>query len=254
MDRGGTRDHPRGPDRGPRRVPGDRARRPHRARRPRGRPPGHRDHPADRRPLPSRVHGRDHAHGRLPAGGHPARRPHPHGGVRAVGVRGQRGRHLQVPCRAGAGLPHRRRAAGGRRRDRLLPHRRAVLPHLVRAQVPARPRGRPQLRRLLDRVGQRRAPADRRRRRAGRGPRALSPGTAWITRLGHHDREPRRARRPGRDHRRLRRGARSREARAAAGVLGRAAGAAGALRRPRGRDGTGRGVSDPAVPRRRARG
>ena len=37
---------------------------------------------------------------------------------------------------------------------RLLPHRRAQQPQLVRAEIPARLRERPQLRRLLDRVGQ----------------------------------------------------------------------------------------------------
>jgi rhodanese-related sulfurtransferase len=38
--------------------------------------------------------------------------------------------------------------------DRLLPHRRAQQPHVVRAEVPARLRERPQLRRQLDRVGE----------------------------------------------------------------------------------------------------
>ena len=38
--------------------------------------------------------------------------------------------------------------------DRVLPHRRAQQPHLVRAEVPARLSERPQLRRQLDRVGQ----------------------------------------------------------------------------------------------------
>ena len=51
--------------------------------------------------------------------------------------------------------------------DRLLPHRRALEPHLVRAHPPARLRARAQLRRLVDRVGQRRARADRAGRRAG---------------------------------------------------------------------------------------
>ena len=37
---------------------------------------------------------------------------------------------------------------------RLLPHRRTQQPHLVRAEVPARLRERPQLRRIVDRVGQ----------------------------------------------------------------------------------------------------
>ena len=45
--------------------------------------------------------------------------------------------------------------------DRLLPHRRAQQPHLVRAEVPARLREHPQLRRLVDRVGQPGRRADR---------------------------------------------------------------------------------------------
>ena len=69
---------------------------------------------------------------------------------------------FKPPRRARRDLPRRRRPAGRRRRRRLLPHRRALEPHLVRAQAPARLRGRAQLRRLVDRVGQRRARADRR--------------------------------------------------------------------------------------------
>ncbi len=61
----------------------------------------------------------------------------------------------------GAGLRRRRR------RGRVLPDRRALRAHLVRAQAPARIRERAQLRRILDRVGQRGARADRHRRRAG---------------------------------------------------------------------------------------
>src|SRR5699024_2865670 len=49
---------------------------------------------------------------------------------------------------------------------------------LVRAHPPAGLRGRPQLRRLLDRVGQRRAPADRAGHRAGRGPRPMTDTAA----------------------------------------------------------------------------
>ena len=45
--------------------------------------------------------------------------------------------------------------------DRLLPHRRALQPHLVRADASARHARGAQLRRLVDRVGQRRARADR---------------------------------------------------------------------------------------------
>ena len=55
----------------------------------------------------------------------------------------------------------------GRRHHRLLPHRRALQPHLVRADLPARhPRG-PQLRRFVDRVGQHGAGAHRGRGAAG---------------------------------------------------------------------------------------
>ena len=61
-------------------------------------------------------------------------------------------------------LPRRGRAEPGRRRGRLLPDRRAVVAHLVRADPPARLRPGPQLRRLVDRVGQQRAGADRDRR------------------------------------------------------------------------------------------
>src|SRR5699024_12084599 len=57
-------------------------------------------------------------------------------------------------------------------------HRRALGAQLVRAHPPAGLRGRPQLRRLLDRVGQRRAPADRAVHRAGRGPRPMTDTAA----------------------------------------------------------------------------
>ncbi len=50
--------------------------------------------------------------------------------------------------------------AVGRRR-RVLPHRRALVAHVVRPDPPARLRGGAQLRRLVDRVGQRRARPDR---------------------------------------------------------------------------------------------
>ena len=57
----------------------------------------------------------------------------------------------------------RARASSTARQDdrRLLPHRRAQQPHLVRADLPARLRERPQLRRQLDRVGQLGRRADR---------------------------------------------------------------------------------------------
>lgn len=62
-----------------------------------------------------------------------------------------------------------------RRQDRrLLPHRRAVQSYLVRAHAFARQARRPQLRRVVDRVGQHRARADRRGRRSGSRARAMS--------------------------------------------------------------------------------
>ena len=127
-------------------------------------------------------------------------------------------------------LPH------ARRQDRrLLPHRRAVQPHLVRADPPARPARRAQLRRLLDRVGQRRAGARRRRGRARR-----SAMSAWPCRP------------TGRGGVGLRRGAGPGQAAAAAGVRRRTAAAA---RRSRGgRDGAGARMPVAAVPARRRRG
>ena len=61
---------------------------------------------------------------------------------------------------------------GIRRRPdhRLLPHRRALGAHLVRAARSARPRRRAQLRRLVDRVGQPRRRADREGRLSGAQP------------------------------------------------------------------------------------
>ena len=82
---------------------------------------------------------------------------------------GRRGRHASRPRdELERDLPRRGRPEGRRRRHRLLPHRRALEPHLVRAHPPARLRERAQLRRLVDRVGQRGARADRQGRRARR--------------------------------------------------------------------------------------
>ena len=64
--------------------------------------------------------------------------------------------------------------SAGRQDDRVLPHRRTVQPHLVRADASAGAAGRAQLRRLVDRVGQRGAGAGRRRGRAGRGAGLMS--------------------------------------------------------------------------------
>ena len=114
----------------------------------------------DRRALARRVQRRAAAHARLPAGGRAARRPHPGRHERPVGAGRGRGRHVQDARRARGHLPGRGRAEPGRRGGGLLPHRRAVQPHLVRAAAPARLRPRAQLRRLVDRVGQQRPGPD----------------------------------------------------------------------------------------------
>ena len=160
VDGRGPRDHHRGAQAGSRRVPGRRARRHHDPGVPRGRTRPPRP-AAGRRPLARRVLRRAAAHARLPAGGRGARRAHPRRGQRAVGAGRRRGRHVQAARRPRGHLPHRAGPLARRRRHRLLPHRRALQPHLVRAHPPARLRPRPQLRRQLDRVGQHRARADR---------------------------------------------------------------------------------------------
>ena len=123
---------------------------------------------------PDEYAGRLLAPAHLPAGAGPARRPHPDRRERAVEQGRQRRRHVQVRRRAeGALLRGRRRLGQGH--HRLLPHRRALEPHLVRAQGAARPAERQELRRLLDRVrlAGRRPRGPRRRARArptGRAP------------------------------------------------------------------------------------
>ena len=131
----------------------------------RARPPRQAPH---RRPLPRGVRRIPHVGAGLPRGGSPARGSHPDGAERAVGTRGRRRRRIQDPRRARRDLPRRGGTAGRRLDRRLLPHRRAVEPHVVRAEAPPRVRGRPQLRRLLDRVGQRGPRADRHGLRTGR--------------------------------------------------------------------------------------
>ena len=71
------------------------------------------------------------------------------------------GRHLQVRRRAARHLRRREGPVSGRRRGGLLPHRRTLQPHLVRAHAPPGLRPGAQLRRQLDRVGQPRRRADR---------------------------------------------------------------------------------------------
>ncbi len=75
----------------------------------------------------------------------------------------QRGWNFQVGRGTEEALSREGRGPG-RRCDRLLPHRRAQLPYLVRPQVSARPRNRPQLRRLVDRMGKPDRRADRKDR------------------------------------------------------------------------------------------
>jgi thiosulfate/3-mercaptopyruvate sulfurtransferase len=70
-------------------------------------------------------------------------------------------RHVQAGRRAAGDLRGRGGAPARRRRGGLLPHRRAVEPHVVRAHPAPRLRAGAQLRRELDRVGERRARADR---------------------------------------------------------------------------------------------
>ncbi|CAA9491521.1 MAG: Thiosulfate sulfurtransferase, rhodanese, partial [uncultured Rubrobacteraceae bacterium] len=108
----------------------------------------------DRRQEPRRVLRRASPHAGLPAGGRAQGRAHPGCRQRAVGAGRTGGRHLQERGRAQGDLRGRGGPLRGPRGRRLLPHRGALQPHLVRAQLPARLRQRPQLRRLLDGVGQ----------------------------------------------------------------------------------------------------
>ncbi len=92
--------------------------------------------------------------------------PHPDRRERPVEQGRERRRHLQVRRRAQGAL-HRGRRRLGQGHHRLLPHRRALLAHLVRAQGAARPGQRQELRRLLDRVRLAGRRTRRPRRRAG---------------------------------------------------------------------------------------
>ena len=93
------------------------------------------------------------------------------GAVDPVGAGGQRGRHLQVGRRAARALQRQGRPQRRRADHRLLPHRRALGAHLVRAARAARRGRRQELRRLVDRVGQPRRRADREGRVATPRPR-----------------------------------------------------------------------------------
>jgi hypothetical protein len=76
------------------------------------------------------------------------------GGERPLEARGPGGRDVQAGGRAARDLRGGGRSEEGRRRDRVLSDRRAVEPHVVRADVSARVRSRAELRRLLDGVGE----------------------------------------------------------------------------------------------------
>src|SRR6266508_1863500 len=179
LDRRGPAGHHRGAATPARRLPGGGARRQAHPRLPRGRagPRRHRRAPGGR-PLAPGVLGRAAGDARLPPGGSAARRPRPRRGQRALEARGQRRRHLQDGRRAARHLRGRARLRQRRRRDRLLPHRRALQSHLVRPHPPARLPAGAQLRRLLGGVGQRGAGADRALRR----DRAHHPGARMTAR------------------------------------------------------------------------
>ncbi len=103
---------------------------------------------------------REDAHARVPAGGLPPRRPHSGGEEHPVG-QGDRPRdaHLQVGGRSPEVVRGGQQPEEGPGDDRLLPDRRAVVAHLVRAHVSARVRQGAELRRVVDGVGERGAAA-----------------------------------------------------------------------------------------------
>ena len=115
---------------------------------------------------PRRVRRSPARPGAPPAGAGTARGPHPDRSQRPVEQGGQRRRHLPLGRRAEGDLQRGRcRLVEGH--DRLLPDRRALQPHLVRAQGDPRAGERQELRRLLDRVRLAGRRPDRARRRAG---------------------------------------------------------------------------------------
>src|SRR6266536_2526694 len=133
------------------------------------------------RELARGVPGREDG-SRPPApGGGAATRPHPRGGEHPLGQGGRR-HHRQVPQQRRPARAVRRPGRGARPgRGGLLPHRRALGAHLVRAPRAARLPERPQLRRLLDRVGIAGRGPDRAltaqpRRAVGARPRPTRPG------------------------------------------------------------------------------
>ena len=109
---------------------------------------------------PTNIHEVLHSRAARAAGNLPARRAHPRRQKHSVGEELQRRWDVQERGGSEGAL---RRAGDQRRRPRdcVLPHRRAVQPHVVRDEVSARVQKREELRRLVDRVGESR----RRRRR-----------------------------------------------------------------------------------------
>ena len=115
---------------------------------------------ARRRAQPAGVRRRADGAARLRAGGRVAHRPHPERAVDPVGA----GRPDDGTFKSADDLRELYAGKGvtaDKEVDRVLPHRRAQRAHLVRAARAARLRGRPQLRRLVDRVGQPRRRPDR---------------------------------------------------------------------------------------------
>ena len=111
--------------------------------------------PARRRAESRGIRRHAPAHARLPERGRAARRPHSRREEHSVGARDQsRRRHVQGRGGADRALRQDEQAQEEQADDRLLPHRRAQQPHVVRAQVPARLQERQELRRVLDGVGQ----------------------------------------------------------------------------------------------------
>src|SRR6266702_3162586 len=122
--------------------------------------PGGEEGHAGGRALEAGVRGGDHRAARDDGDG-AAGRPHSRREEHSVGPGRRAGRDLQAARRAAAALQGREGDRREGRGHRLLPHRRAVQPHLVRAQVSAGREEGAQLRWLVDRVGQPGRGADR---------------------------------------------------------------------------------------------
>ncbi len=165
-ERGGPRLHDGCPQRRCRRLPGRGARRRHAARL-----QGRRARPPRQGPLIDVRSPEEYNGDRTTAPAYPEegalRAGHIPTAQSAVGEGRRRGRHVQA---ARASSTRSTAASAGLQdgdADRgVLPHRRALEPHLVRAHPPARLPERAQLRRLVDRVGKRGARADRQGQRS----------------------------------------------------------------------------------------